>query len=207
MKNSKIRRMLMTGIGIMFFTLSCTNLDEKLYDTVTADNFFKTDEEFVAALGQAYSSFGGIGNHFGLWTINELASDEVVICTKGGDWYDGGVLLQLHRHEFAAGNGMFNSAWGFVFGGINTCNRLIYQFTALNTPAAAAFIAELRAVRALWYYWALDAWGNVPLVTDFANLDKPATTPRAQIYAFVERNCLTLSLFFLQRRMLLPMEG
>ncbi len=187
MKNLKIRRMLMTGMGIMFFTLSCTNLDEELFDTVTADNFFKTDEEFVAALGQGYSAFGGIGNHFGLWSINEISSDELVISTKGGDWYDGGVLLQLHRHEFSAGNGMFNSAWGFVYGGINTCNRLIYQFTQLNTPAADAFIAELRAVRALWYYWALDAWGNVPLVTDFTNLEKPATTPRAQIYAFVEK--------------------
>jgi len=187
MKNLKIRKMLMTGMGIMFFTLSCTNLEEELYDTVTADNFFKTDEEFVAALGQAYSSFGGIGNHFGLWSINEISSDELVISTKGGDWYDGGVLLQLHKHEFSASNGMFNSAWGFVYGGINTCNRLIYQFTQLNTPAADAFIAELRAVRALWYYWALDAWGNVPLVTDFTNLEKPATTPRAQIYAFVEK--------------------
>lgn len=177
----------MTGIGIMFFTLSCTNLEEELFDTVTADNFFKSDEEFVAALGQAYSSFGGIGGHFGLWTINEIASDELVISTKGGDWYDGGVLLQLHRHEFSAGNGTFNSAWGFLYGGINTCNRLIYQFEQLNTPAAAAFIAELRAIRALWYYWALDAFGNVPLVTDFTNLEKPATTPRAQVYAFVEK--------------------
>ncbi len=177
----------MTGMGIMFFTLSCTNLEEELFDTVTADNFFKTEEEFIAALGQGYSSFGGIGNHFGLWSINEISSDELVISTKGGDWYDGGVLLQLHKHEFSAGNGMFNSAWGFVFGGINTANRLIYQFTQLKTPAADAFIAELRAVRALWYYWALDAWGNVPLVTDFTNLEKPATTPRAQIYAFVEK--------------------
>ena len=100
----------------MFFTLSCTNLDEELFDTVTSDSFFKTEEEFVAALGQAYSSFGGIGNHFGLWSINEIASDELVISTKGGDWYDGGVLLQLHKHEFSAGNPMFNSAWGFFRG-------------------------------------------------------------------------------------------
>ena len=97
MKKSVFRRIFMTGMGIVFFTFSCTNLDEKLYSDVTANNFFKTDEEFIAALGQAYSSFGGIGNHFSLWTINELSSDELVISTKGGDWYDGGVLLQMHE--------------------------------------------------------------------------------------------------------------
>ncbi len=173
------------GLGMMFFTLSCTDLDEELYSDVTADNFFKKPDEFIAALGQAYSSFGGIGNHSGLWTINELASDELVISTKGGDWYDGGVLLQLHRHEFAPDNGFFNNGWTFLYGGINTCNRLIYQFQSLKTPEADAFIAELRAVRALWYYWAVDAFGNIPLVTDFTQVDPPATTPRAEVFNFI----------------------
>lgn len=179
--------MLMTGMGIVFFTFSCTNLDEELFDNVTADNFFKTDEEFISALGQAYDAFRGIGGHPNLWTINELASDELVISHKGGDWYDGGVLIEVHRHQFTASNPLFNNAWGFLFGGINTCNRLIYQFEGLKTPAADAFIAELRAVRALWYYWALDSFGNVPLVVNFTETAKPATKTRAEIYAFVEK--------------------
>ncbi len=33
------------------------------------------------------------GNHFNIWTANELSSDELVIPTRGGDWYDGGILL------------------------------------------------------------------------------------------------------------------
>lgn len=174
------------GLSLMVFTLSCTNLDEELYSDVTADNFFKTDEEFIAALGQAYSSFGGIGNHSGLWSINELASDELVISTKGGDWYDGGVLLQLHKHEFAIDNSFFNNAWTFLYGGINTCNRLIYQFESLGTPEADAFIAELRGVRALWYYWAIDAFGNIPLVVNFTDTETPATKSRAEVFAFIE---------------------
>lgn len=187
MKKSKIYRMLMTGLGITILTLSsCTNLDEELYSNVTADNFFKTDDEFIAALGAAYSSFGGIGNHSGLFSINELASDELVVCTKGGDWYDGGVLLQLHRHQFAPDNQFFNNAWTFLYGGINTCNRLIYQFESLGTPEADAFIAELRAVRALWYYWAVDTFGNVPLVIDFTDINPPSTTARKDVYAFIE---------------------
>jgi len=186
MKKSICKRIFVIGMGISFLTLSCTDLNEKLYSDVTASNFFKTDEEFIAALGQAYSAFGGIGNHFGLFTINELASDELVICTKGGDWYDGGVLLQMHRHNYVASNGLFNSAWGFCYGGINTCNRLISQFKDLGTPEADAFIAELRAVRALWYYWLVDTFGNVPLVVDFKDISKPATKSRQDVFAFIE---------------------
>ena len=37
---------------------SCTKLDESLYGEVTPDNFFKSDEEFVSALGAAYTQFG-----------------------------------------------------------------------------------------------------------------------------------------------------
>jgi len=186
MKKSVFNKIWITGIGICFFTLSCTDLDEELYSQVTADNFFKTDEEFIAALGQAYSSFQGLGNHGNMWSTQELASDELVITTKGGDWYDGGVLLQLHSHDFTPDNSFFNGFWQQCYGGINTANRLIYTFEQLGTPEAEAFISELRAVRALWYYWLLDGFGNVPLVTDFTDASAPATKSRAEIYNFVE---------------------
>ena len=185
MKKSIFKKVMMIGVGLTFVTQSCTDLDEKLYGDLVAENFFKTDEEFVAALGAAYSAFGGLGNHFGLWTINELSSDELVITTKGGDWYDGGVLIQMHQHKYTVDNPMVNNTWGWLYGGVNTCNRLIFQFQTLKTPEAEAFIGELRAIRALWYYWLLDGFGNVPLVTNFGVTEAPATSTRQQVYDFV----------------------
>lgn len=174
------------GLGLSCFTvISCVDLEEEVFSQVTADNFFQTDEEFISALGAAYSSLGGLGNHSGLWSINELASDEIVISTKGGDWFDGGVLLQLHQHEFLPDNPFFQNSWNFLFGGINTCNRLIFSFEQLDNPNSAAFIGELRALRALFYYWALDAFGNVPLVTDFTATESPDTKSRQEVYNFV----------------------
>jgi hypothetical protein len=192
MKNSIYKKALTIGLGCMFVAQSCTDLEETLYSDLAASNFFRNDDEFIASLGQAYSAFGGLGNHSGLWTVQELASDELVVTTKGGDWYDGGVLIQLHKHEYTIDNPFFNNTWGFLYGGVGTCNRLIYQFQqlAITDPTKATlantFIAELRAARALWYYWLVDTFGNVPLVTDFTDTTPPSSTTRVAIYNFIE---------------------
>lgn len=189
MKNRFFRKIMLVGLSMSFVTLSCTDLDEELYSTVTADNFFKTDDEFIAALGAAYSSFGGLGNHSGLWSTNELVSDELIITTKGGDWYDGGVLQQLHKHEYTPDNSFFNNTWTFLYGGVNTANRLISQFEDLKAAGnedAEAFIAELRAIRALWYYWIMDGFARGPLVTDFKSTETPGNATRQQLYDFIE---------------------
>jgi hypothetical protein len=192
MKNI-LKKFSIFAVGLLFVAPACTDLDEELYSAVTADNFFQTEEEFISALGQAYSSLSGIGNHSNLWSTNEISSDELLVATKGGDWYDGGVLIQIHDHTFSADNGFFNNMWGFLYGGIGTCNRLIFQFEELKAagnPDADAFIAELRGVRALYYYWALDGFGNVPLSIDFTDETPPANNAnfqagRQEVFDFV----------------------
>lgn len=186
MKKMITRRIALVFAGLALLSQSCTDLDEELFSQVTAESFFQTDEEFVAALGQAYSAFGGLGNHSNLWSTNEIASDELVITTKGGDWFDGGILIDLHRHEYSPDNGFFNNTWTFMYGGVSTINRLIFQFSTLDNPDAAAFVGELRAIRALWYYWLLDAFGNVPLVTDFTDTSPKGNSSRAEVFNFVE---------------------
>ena len=192
--NKILKKFSVFAVALLFVGPACTNLDEELYSAVTSDNFFQTEEEFIAALGQAYSSLSGIGNHSNLWSSNEISSDELIITTKGGDWFDGGILIQLHQHSWTPDNGFFNNTWTFIYGGINTCNRLIFQFEELKAGGnqdADAFIAELRGVRALWYYWALDAFGNVPLSIDFTDTDPPANNSdfqagRQAVFNFIE---------------------
>jgi len=177
-------------LGLLFFAPACTDLDEELFSDVTDENFFQSDDEFISALGGAYSSFYGIGNHSNLWSSNEIASDEMVIATKGGDWYDGGILLQLHQHNWTPDNSFFNNTWGFLYSGINTANRLIAQFENIESDNSTAYINELRAVRAIWYMWAMDAFGNVPLVKGFSDdvpkNDSDFQTGRTAVYTFVE---------------------
>ncbi len=186
MKNLNYLKYLFLTVALVGFNQSCTNLDEELFDTVTGDNFFKTDEEFIAALGAAYTRLYSIGNHGGYMSSNEVASDEAMIPQRGQDWFDGGVWLRQHRHEYNFEEGHLNGSWNDLYGGISTCNRLIAQFEALANPATDPFIAELKVLRGYFYWQLLDMFGNIPVITSFADADpNPPTVNRPDVFNFL----------------------
>jgi len=186
------------GLLAVFCMTSCNDLSENPPDAVTANNFFQKDQQFVSALGDAYSQLGGYAGSGGMMSMNEVTTDEMVVPQRGQDWYDGGTWARYHRHTWGYEDGGINGAWTFLYGGVNSCNRLIYQFNNLmdkgqvGKDKAQKFIAELKVLRAYYYYWLLDMFGNVPIVTKFAGAEKaPANnadfqTGRNQLFDFVE---------------------
>ena len=178
--------------------MSCNDLNEEILDQTTAEGFFQTEEDFIVAIGSAYTSLFELMGHNGLMSINEIASDEVTLPQRGFEWNDNGVWVRIHQHDFNDGDDAINNAWKFCYGGINTCNKLIFQFQSLvnngtvNQTDAEPFVSELKVLRALFYYWLLDCFGNVPVITDF---DHPADSPpptssRRDVFSFVEQELL-----------------
>ena len=149
----------------MLFTFSCTDLEEDLYDRVPDDNFGQTPSEIQALVGGAYSSLrgfaDGISNSYPtceyVFFLNEVASDEATIPTRGTDWFDGGRYQQVQRHEWTSDNGMLLSAWRYCYAGIAKVNAIIYQVdkSGLSDEAKLPIYAELRSVRAYYYYMLL----------------------------------------------------
>ena len=194
---SSLRLITVSIIALLATTLnqSCTNLDEELYDSVTPANFFTTQEEFISALGAAYTRFADWATSDGTMALQETTTDEMVVPTRGQDWDDGGNWRRLHLHSWTREDYQMGNGWDFGFSGVNTANRLIYQFQTLVTSgqvsqeAADAFIAELETVRGFFYWQLIDMFGNVPLVTDFASTESaPATKSRLEVYNFVIGN-------------------
>ena len=50
-----INTKILTGAVVVAMTFSCTDLDEELYSSVTADEFGQTEEEVAASLAAAYT--------------------------------------------------------------------------------------------------------------------------------------------------------
>ncbi len=181
-------KVLFAGLLLMTFSQACTDLEEELFSEVTPEEFFQTDAEFASALGSAYSQLNSIGGNGNIFSLQEVPSDEIVVPTRGQDWDDGGQWRDLHTHAYNFENDIINNGWAFCFGGISTCNRLIFQFNELGVEGADEFTAELRALRGLYYYWLLDLYGNVPIVTDFdvpADFS-PANNSRQEVFNFIE---------------------
>lgn len=185
------KSVLLISSALLAFSLSCTKLDEQLYSEVTPSNFFKSEAEFVSALGAAYTQLGGYASG-DVYNLQETTTDEMVVPTRGQDWDDGGNWRRLHLHSWKFEDNATGGAWDFCFAGVNTSNRLMYQFQSLadqgtiSQDVSQAYIAELKAVRGLFYWQLVDLYGNVPLVTDFINAEaSPATKNRADVYNFI----------------------
>ncbi len=190
-KSLFLTKIIMIALFVMVFNQSCTNLDEELYSEVTPDEFFNNEEEFISALGAAYTQFSNYASN-DPFALQETSTDEMVVPTRGQDWDDGGMWRRMHLHSWTFEDPQMNGGWSFGFSGVNTANRLIYQFQLLEDEGqvdpddAAAYIAELRAVRGFFYWQLIDLFGNVPLVTDFANAEAtPPTVPRKDIFDFI----------------------
>lgn len=193
MRRYSIVAILLFGLIVPITNQSCTNLDEELFSELTEANFPQTEEEFVSALGAAYTSLYALGNHNSMNSLQEISSDELMIPVRGADWQDGQQWTRVHRHEMNANEESVNGGWNFCYSGIANCNRLIELFEGLveadrvSVEDAAVFNGELKTLRALFYYWLLDLYGNVPIVTSFSEGEaQPVTRPRAEVYAFVE---------------------
>ena len=181
-----LSKLSLVAVCLVIFAPGCTDLDEEIFSQVTADNFFQTEDELISALGAAYTSLYGYMGTTSLYAAQEVSSDEMVVPTRGPDWGDGGHWVRLHQHLWTAEDPTTTNTWNFLFGGVNACNRLIFQFTELQNPLTDPFISELQALRAVYYLWLMDLYGNVPLSTDFTETDPPATSSRQEIYNFVE---------------------
>jgi hypothetical protein len=196
----KIKIIAAIAIASTLFTYSCTDLEEELYDRVEDGDFGQTPGEIQALVGGAYSSLRGFGDAISnsyptceyVFFLNEVASDEATIPTRGTDWYDGGQYQDAQRHTWNADNRMILSAWRYCYTGIAKINSIIYQIdkSNLTDEAKAPIYAELKAIRAYYYYNLLDMFGNVPIVTNFEDQGLPSNSSRQEVYNFVESELL-----------------
>ncbi len=172
---------------------SCTDLEPEVFSDLTSENFPKGSGDILASVASTYTRLYPLQNHGGYWSSIEVASDEIMIPQRGSDWFDGGIWLRQHRHQYLPTEGHLNGAWLFLYQGVLQANNTIKLINSeesaqfLTTEEIALFDAEMRSLRALFYYWLTDAFGSVPLITgDEAEVARePMQNTRLEIYNFV----------------------
>jgi hypothetical protein len=166
---------------------SCTKLDKKIYSVEPVGNFYQTPAQLAAGVAPAYIALQNIpdGN---VNQMNEITSDEIIVPTRGNDWYDGGQWQGLWLHKFKP-DVFVDGGWSDLNNGIGKVNFTLNILSGLaNKPSNYdAIVAELKVLRAYFIYQQMDMFGNVPVVTDY-NTDPSKVTQmdRAAVYAFLK---------------------
>lgn len=179
------------GLSIITFVISCTDLDEDLRGVITSDisvEGIATDDGGSGggdALGGAFAGLRstGTGGHTNWYSAQELTSDEMVVTTKGGDWYDGGWLIDFHQHNYKNTNPSVNNNWNSHYGAVATTNELL----AAGTLDANG-TAQIRALRAYYFWRLMDMYGRIKVPTA-PEQDAPQGT-RIEAFNFIESELL-----------------
>ncbi|WP_163709500.1 RagB/SusD family nutrient uptake outer membrane protein [Mangrovibacterium lignilyticum] len=178
-------------ISLVAFFSSCTKLYDSSYGEILVDQFDPTAEDVPAIIGNAYGSWVPILNHWnGFWRVQELGADEIVIPARPNGWVDGGIYRRVHEHVWTVDEDIVYQTWDRTYFGIATCNRILYQIESGFIPVGdikESVVAELRVLRAAYYYVLCDLYGNVPIVTDFDVPEGylPEQNTRKEVYDFI----------------------
>jgi hypothetical protein len=145
------------AISVLAIT-NCTDLEEKYGGNLTESQVAEDEASINALLINLDNSLRvAFQNPFGdVITLSEITTDELIVPTRGRDWYDNGVWQQLHQHRWNGDHtlisGCFNDLNGVVFAATD-----ILRFSPTSQQEATA-----RFYRALAMYWLLDFFDQVP---------------------------------------------
>jgi hypothetical protein len=180
-------------VVVMAVVSACTKLNTKV-ESQYVPVIPVTQSDYTSYLNAVYSQLANntSGTRYAVeyFRLQELSTDEAIIPARNGNYDDGGQYRLLHLHTWNADHPTVTSVWQWGFQAINTCNNIIQQFNkAANSPMKTSSIAEARAVRDLYYFFLMDLYGNIPIVSDTVpGPVAPPTVPRPQIFQFIEND-------------------
>src|SRR6266566_3649586 len=145
----------------------------------------------LALLAPVYSVLHNTQDNY--YNVSEISTDEMIVPTRGQDWYDGGTWLDLHRQTWTATSPatltFLNGVWNDAFSGIPRANELLDALRNARGRDQAIIAAEARTLRAFYYYQLTDMFGGVPIFTTPQFAPQPRNT-RAELFRFIETELL-----------------
>lgn len=180
-------------------TNACTNLEENIYDQLVTDNFYNNKNEVISAVLRPYThanAWSTPGQN-GYWRMNELSADQLAWPVKGRHGQDGGIWLRMHYHSWTADDDFVWDAWRLMWWGLGLCTDPIESLEARNAAQMgitdaekAAYISELKLLRAFHYMKLMSLYGNIPTVTKVGDPLNPPTRDRKEVFSFIEKEIL-----------------
>nr|WP_235898275.1 RagB/SusD family nutrient uptake outer membrane protein [Winogradskyella ouciana] len=142
----------------------------------------------------------GFSNYLRLyWKMQELTTDEALIA-----WNDG-TIQDLHGQVWTSGNEFIRTMYSRLMYQVALCNEFLRQTTDSKLDGRGVsselradiqtFRSEVRFMRALTYWHAMDLFANPPFVTEDDPIGAflPPQIQRADLFDFIESELLAIT--------------
>lgn len=162
-KSGWILLLLFTGL---FSACTKEFLEKKPIVGITEDNFYRTEEDALAAVNAAYATLQfqlSPAGHF-RWFWGDIMSDDAI---KGGSGdNDANNLLQLETFRGPTNTDLLESEWGANYEGIYRANVVLEKVPSIEMDASLKerILGEARFIRAWNFYNLVTMFGGVPKV-------------------------------------------
>jgi hypothetical protein len=197
----RVSRSALVAALVLAPSFACTDLTEVPNDALTPTNAFKTDAEILAGMASVYATLRQ--PMWGYYNLSEISTDEMLVPTRGSDWFDNGRWLEIHRQTWSANSGSalddMNGTWNGLFSGVARANLMIDVINKAGGTQNAGALAELRVLRAWYYFMLQDFFGGVPLVTG-TELGANARVSRDSVFKFIDAELNASRLALPERR-------
>lgn len=183
-------------IALAAMMTSC--LTEEPKDQLYEDDIYNSANNiYINAVAVLYNYIGGSadseglqGTCRGIYDYNTLTTDEAMIPIRGGDWYDGGLWENMYQHKWNPNDLPLYNTWKYLYKVVVLSNKslaVIDKYSQyLTVEQKTAYEAEVRAVRALFYYYIMDMYGRVPIVTSYEQpQDEVVQSERSEVFRFI----------------------
>ena len=172
----RIYSILFASFFLLLWTSCSSYLEENPKDRLDEETAYSTlsdvQKNGVLSLynyvGGYVDSQGLQGTGRGIYDLNTFTTDEAIMPTRGGDWYDGGFWQGLYLHRWGVNNEAIYATWEYLYRTVilrNGSLERIQDFAEKHPEENVAdCVAEVRALRAMFYYYIMDLFGSVPLI-------------------------------------------
>ncbi|WP_299091425.1 RagB/SusD family nutrient uptake outer membrane protein [uncultured Bacteroides sp.] len=199
MKRYSIIRSFCILVTLSWCMISCDSfLKENPRDALPEEEGYRNITElYLNAVASLYNYIGGNsdsqglqGTGRGIYDLNTFTTDEAIMPTRGGDWYDGGFWQGLFLHKWGINNDAIQATWEYLYKVVMLSNKSLEQIESYALTHAdaelPAYRAEVRALRAMYYYYLTDLFGSIPLVLSSKVASKDIVlSERENIFNFI----------------------
>ena len=168
-------------IFTLLFCLSCGKILEENPQSQIVPSFFNSASGVLGGIAGVYNEIRGQWGTEGFSSEMQAGTDEFIQGASSG----GGPV-----HTFNGLNSTnFGSAWAAAFTSINTINGVLKFGQNIDLPEATKkqYLAQAKFLRAFWYFYLVQTWGDVPLHTEFITLPSQSAKrdPAAEVYKLI----------------------